>query len=249
MTEVIRRTCPTCSRRLHGHSRVDSRRCPATVVQRSIDDWSSAMEAQTAQRFPSTAAEALVPSETALLLWDLQNGLGGFAWNLEVMVPRWKALRDAARAAGVLIIVSRHVAPRPELMDGADLWRISRRTHGANTPDSYMQEGSRDVQFLEGFEPEDTDLLIQKRTPSLFVGTEAEQRLHARGIRNLAIVGVATNVGVDVTARHAMCLGFFPVVIEDAVSAFTPEKHDTAMQSMGHWAFVTDSQTALSAWS
>ena len=111
-----------------------------------------------------------------------------------------------------------------------------------------MQEGSPDVQFLEGFEPADTDLLVQKRTPSLFVGTEAELRLHARGIRNLVIVGVATNVGVDVTARHAMCLGFFPVVVEDAVSAFTPEKHETAMESMGHWAFITDVATTLEAW-
>jgi nicotinamidase-related amidase len=92
---------------------------------------------ETTQRFPRTVQEALVPSETALLLWDLQNGLGGFAWNLDEMVPRWEQLREAARAAGVLVVVSRHVAPRPELMDGADL------------SDCMPVEGSFDTALIE----------------------------------------------------------------------------------------------------
>ncbi len=200
------------------------------------------------QWFPHTVSEALDPSETAILFWDLQNGLGGYAWNVDELAKRWTALRVAAQQAGVLIVVSRHVAARPALMDGADLWRISRRSHGANKPENYMQEGSSEVQFLEGFEPQPTDVVIQKRTPSLFVGTEAEARLRARGIRNIVVTGVATNVGIDVTVRHAFCLGFFPVVVEDAVGAFTQEKHDEAMALMPHWAFVTDTENVVGRW-
>jgi nicotinamidase-related amidase len=198
--------------------------------------------------FPRTVSEALDPAETAILFWDLQNGLGGYASNVDELAKQWTTLRKAAQKAGVFVLVSRHVAPRPELMDGADLWRISRRAHGANMPEDYMQEGSEAVQFLEGFEPQESDLVIQKRTPSLFVGTEAEARLHARGIRNIVMAGVATNVGIDVTVRHALCLGFFPVVVEDAVGAFTPEKHTQAMALMSHWAFVADTSTVVSHW-
>ena len=111
-----------------------------------------------------------------------------------------------------------------------------------------MQEGSRDVEFLEGFEARENDLVIQKRTASLFIGTEAEARLHARGIRNIVMSGVATNIGIDLTARHALCLGFFPVIVEDAVGAFTPEGHDNAMVLMSNWSLVTDTDSVVTEW-
>ena len=200
------------------------------------------------QWYPSSVREALEPEDTALIFWDLQYGLAGHACNLEPLKESWRRLRAAAEQAGIMVLLSRHVAPKPDMMDGADLWRISRRVRGANKPEDYMQEGSRDVEFLEGFEARENDLVIQKRTASLFIGTEAEARLHARGIRNIVMSGVATNIGIDLTARHALCLGFFPVIVEDAVGAFTPEGHDNAMVLMSNWSLVTDTDSVVTEW-
>jgi len=198
---------------------------------------------------PRTAADVLTTGRTALLLWDLQNGLGGQSPQLAELSVVWQRLREAARDAGVLIVRSRHVAPRPELMDPVERWRVTRRTHGENRPEHYMQPGGLDSAFIPGFEPEPYELVVDKGAPSLFHDTEADHRLRAAGVTNLVLAGVATDIGIDFTARHAMALGYFPVVAEDAVGAFTPAAHEAAMTILRSFTFTASSQEIVSIWS
>ncbi len=198
---------------------------------------------------PRTAADVLQPVRSALLLWDLQNGLGGQAPGLPELSAAWRRLRDAARASGVLIVRSRHVAARPDLMNAVERWRISRRTHGENRPGHYMQPGGHDSAFIPGFEPQPDELVIDKSAPSLFHDTEADTRLRARGIRTLVLAGVATDIGIDFTARHAMALGYFAVVAEDAVGGYTAAAHEHAMAILRPSAFVAPSDEIISCWS
>lgn len=207
---------------------------------------------------PRSAADVLQLGPSALVLWDLQNGLGGQAPALPELSVIWRKLREAARAQGVLIVRSRHVAPRPDLMDPVQRWRISRRTHGENRPEHYMQPGGHDAAFIPGFEPGPDELVIDKTAPSLFHDTQADARLRARGIRTVVLAGVATDIGIDFTARHAMALGYFVVIAEDAVASYTPSAHEHAMAILrpatfvassteiaGYWAAGVDAQPAL----
>jgi nicotinamidase-related amidase len=203
-----------------------------------------------ARTIPRTAADLLDPDSTALLLWDLQAGLGGHALHLDELAPRWTALRDAARAAGVLIVRSRHLATRHELMPDTELWRLMRK-QGVDSPSHltpYMQPGTDDVEFLPGLEPGPDEVVVTKTTPSLFVGTAIRTTLQAAGIRSLVLAGVAPDIGIDFTARHALALGFFPVVLEDAVGAYSDRAQQVGLDSIRSFAFTTTTASALDAW-
>ena len=193
--------------------------------------------------------DVLRPGLSALVLWDLQNGLAGQSPELPRLSPAWTKLRDVALERGVLVVRSRHAAPRPDLMDEVERWRISRRTHGENRPEHYMQPGGADTGFIPGFEPGPDEIVIEKMTPSLFHNTSADARLRARGVRAVVLAGVATDIGIDFTARHAMALGYFPVVAEDAVGGFTESAHEHAMAILRSFAFVAPSDEIIANWS
>ena len=199
---------------------------------------------------PTEPSDLLRPETCALLLWDLQNGLGGHAMDQERLRARWTELRDAARAAGVLIVRSRHIAPPIELMDDTEMWRIMRK-QGVSRQEElqpYMRRGSDDVAFIEGFEPGDDELVIEKSTPSLFVGTAAEARLRGGGIRSIVFAGVATDIGIEFTARHASALGFFPLIADDAVGAYTEAAQARGLACVHSFALATTTDVITAAW-
>jgi DNA-binding GntR family transcriptional regulator len=133
-------------------------------------------------------------------------------------------------------------------MDDVERWRVSRRTHGENRPEYYMQPGGADTKFIPGFEPGPGEVVIEKTAPSLFHNTPADARLRAGGIRALVLAGVATDIGIDFTARHAMALGYFPIVAEDAVGGFTEAAHEHAMAILRSFAFVASSDEIIENW-
>jgi len=201
-----------------------------------------------ASRLPQSAADVLDPRTCAVLLWDHQAGLAGQAPQLEELAAVWRRLRDAAREHGVLIVRSRHVAPRPELMDDVMRWRVTRRAHGENRPEHYLQPGGSDTAWIPGFEPGPDELVIEKTVPSLFHDTQADARLRARGVRTLVLAGVATEQGIDFTSRHAHAHGYFTVVAEDAVGSYTPEAHEHGIALLRRATFVVPSDDIVARW-
>jgi nicotinamidase-related amidase len=201
---------------------------------------------------PRTAAEAFSePASCAVLLWDLQYGLGGHARGLDRLIPRWAALRAAANTSGASVIRSQHLAAPLDELDDVELWRLMRK-QAVERPEQlspFMRPGSHDVEFLEGFEPGPNEIVITKTTPSLFVATSAEARLRNVGIRTLLLAGVATDIGIEFTARHAMALGFMPVTITDAVGTYTEAAQDRGLACLSAFTLTTTTAEVLAAWS
>jgi nicotinamidase-related amidase len=71
----------------------------------------------------------------------------------------------------------------------------------------------------------DTDIEVTKRQWGAFYGTELELQLRRRGVDTIILCGIATNIGVESTARNAWELGFNLVIAEDACSAADAEQH------------------------
>ncbi|MFI1968018.1 isochorismatase [Streptomyces cinnamoneus] len=69
------------------------------------------------------------------------------------------------------------------------------------------------------------DVEIVKHTVGAFHGTDLHERLRERGVRTLVLAGIATNLGVESTARAAADHGYDLVFVEDAMSALTAEEH------------------------
>jgi nicotinamidase-related amidase len=70
-----------------------------------------------------------------------------------------------------------------------------------------------------------SDLVITKRQWGAFYGTELDLQLRRRGTRRIVLGGIATNIGVESTARSAAEHGYELVIPEDLCSSLSVETH------------------------
>ena len=154
-------------------------------------------------------AETLLdPKKTALVLIDLQNGIVSMPLaprsGAEV-VENAKALAARFREAGAPVFLV-HVG---WAADGAD-----RPSRNADRPSSVPPGGLPPewMEFVPGLAAEG-DIRIHKRQWGAFTGTPLDLHLRRRGISTLALAGIATNFGVESTARHAWELGYDLILV------------------------------------
>jgi len=69
------------------------------------------------------------------------------------------------------------------------------------------------------------DIVVTKRQWGAFYGTELDQLLRRRHIKTIVLGGIATNFGVESTARAALDRGYEVVFVEDAMSSMTADMH------------------------
>lgn len=199
---------------------------------------------------PTELRDFVEPSRTALILWDMQNGLAGNAPDVDRVREHAKQLIAAADSAGVLVVWSRHILPPLDLTCGPFLKFLMAKQKVERPEDlkPFMQEGMPETEFIEGMSPAPHHLVIEKSMPSLFVDTPLEIRLRARGIDSLVLCGVATDIGVEFTARHAMAKGYYSVIAEDASAAYTDEAHAGSVAFMQRWFPVVQTQEICAIW-
>ncbi|MGV1768420.1 isochorismatase family cysteine hydrolase [Rhizobium rhizogenes] len=83
---------------------------------------------------------------------------------------------------------------------------------------------------LPALHPASEDIVIEKTTWSAFAGTELDPLLKERGITRLVLVGVATSIGIESSARAAYDLGYGLVVVSDAITDLRRETHDNSLE-------------------
>lgn len=74
------------------------------------------------------------------------------------------------------------------------------------------------------------DILITKRQWGAFHGTELDLQLRRRGIQTIVLGGVATNMGVESTARQGWELGYSLIIAEEATTSMSREMHEFAVR-------------------
>lgn len=96
--------------------------------------------------------------------------------------------------------------------------------------------------------PKEKDVIITKKQWGAFYGTELELQLRRRGINTIILCGIATNYGVESTARFAYEFGFQQIFADDAMTSRSAEMHsasiDYALKRMGR---VRSTQEILNA--
>ena len=73
---------------------------------------------------------------------------------------------------------------------------------------------------------------LVKRQMSAFFGTELDLQLRRRGCETVVLCGVATNLGVEATARTAFDLNYNVVLASDACASVAPGLHEFAMEKI-----------------
>jgi nicotinamidase-related amidase len=161
---------------------------------------------------------------SALLVVDLQEFIVAAPLvphtGLEV-VTRVARLADGFRAWGGLVVLIRR--------SGGPLGVLSLQPP-ADASFPKFDGGPSGEQFPPELGPRDGDVVVTKYNTGAFYGTDLNVQLGRRGIRDVVIVGIATNYGVEATARHAHERGYSVVLVSDAMSAFGAEEHDVALR-------------------
>lgn len=165
----------------------------------------------------------LDPKSTALVLIDLQKGILGYPLaplSGEQLLKSGTALAAQFRSAGapvVLVNVS-------WASDAADALHapVDYSTH----PKDGFPPGFADL--ADGL-AKPGDILITKRQWGAFTGTELDLQLRRRGIRTIVLGGVATNMGVESTARQAWELNYALVIAKEATTSLDSQMHEFAM--------------------
>jgi len=160
---------------------------------------------------------------TALVLIDLQHGIVGMSLAPKTGVEiaeAGRAMAERCRAAKSTVVLV-NVAWSDDYTDALQ----SKVDRPMVRPEGGL--GAQWSTLIEGL-AQPGDLRITKRQWGAFFGTELDLQLRRRGIRTIVLAGIATNFGVESTARQAWELGYEVVVLRDACAAITAELHDMA---------------------
>lgn len=170
----------------------------------------------------------LAAPRSALILIDLQSGILSLPTrprSADAVLATCKTLAGRFRAAGALVVPV-HVGWAADFADAPPgLTDQPARREPGSLPGGWSD-------LAEGV-AEPGDLLITKHQWGAFTGTGLDLQLRRRGLDTVVIAGIATNFGVESTARHAWELGYNVVVVEDGCATTAPaEMHELAFTSV-----------------
>lgn len=209
----------------------------------------------------TTLEQRVKPEHTVLLVIDMQNDYaspggatetnGGNLPACRAIIPPMARLVDAGRRAGVWIIFTKYtVGPGSAGLSGAELLR--RGMIFKDDVSTIRGTWGHDLIPELSYAPE-VDLVVDKRRPSSFVGTDLDVCLRSRGIKTLVVTGVATSGCVESTVRDAVGFDYYVALVEDCVAApSSQENHTRAVASMrAHIRYqdgVVPSERLISIW-
>lgn len=192
------------------------------------------MDQRNGLEVPKTLDEICRPDRLALLIYDMQVGILGQIADADRVVANVQQALEAARAAGVRTYFTRHVTLPVELMGVAQLrmWRTWQRVERVEDVTSPFLPDAPQTQIVAELAPTAREAVLDKLTLSAFAGTPLELALRGAEVQALAIAGVATEIGIEPTVRHAGDLGFIPVVLTDACAPGNAEAGDRAIETL-----------------
>jgi biuret amidohydrolase len=225
----------------------------------------SALPSATLLRIDAEPAPLAIERErTALLIIDMQRDFlepGGFGETLgndvsllAATVEPIRAVLAAARERSLPVVHTRegHRAdlsdvPHTKLERGNPRLRIG----AAGPMGRILVRGEPGHGIIPQLMPRDGELVIDKPGKGAFYATELHDLLSGRGIENLLVCGVTTEVCVHTTVREANDRGYRCVVLADCCASYFPEFHRVGLAMIkaqgGIFGWVSSSQAVLAA--
>src|SRR6516164_5400992 len=183
--------------------------------------------------------DGLDPARTALIVVDLQNGFMAPGQPAEIapareIVPNVNRLAAATRAAGGSVVwIQNTITPESEKSWSIYLGNFANEDWGLRMRRAFTP-GDFGHALYPSLEVRPSDLTVRKTRFSAFVpgASELDSILRGRGIDTLIVVGTATNVCCESTARDAMMLNYKIFFVSDANACRTDEEHNATLAIM-----------------
>jgi nicotinamidase-related amidase len=207
---------------------------------------------------------AFAPSTAALVIIDMQRDFvdpGGFGEALgndvsllrKAIAPTKRVL-DAVRKRGLLVIHTRE-GHRPDLADLPESKKLRGRLKaGIGDPGPMgriLVRGEYGHDIIDELAPAPGEPVVDKPGKGAFYATDLASMLQNRGIRQLVVCGVTTEVCVNTTVREANDRGYDCLVLEDCVGSYFPEFQEMGLKMIkaqgGIFGWVTHSSNILAA--
>ena len=204
------------------------------------------------------------PVRTALIIIDMQRDFldpGGFGECLgnnvallNAAVMPCKALLAGARGKGMLVIHTRE-GHRPDMAD-APKAKVDRgtprlRIGAPGSMGRILIRGESGHDIVPELYPEAGEPIIDKPGKGAFYATDLHAILRNRGMENLIVCGVTTEVCVHTTVREANDRGYRCLVAGDCCGSYIPEFHEVGLRMIkaqgGILGWVSDSTRILAA--
>jgi nicotinamidase-related amidase len=194
--------------------------------------------------------ELIDPKHTGLLLWNFSPSVIARCFNGAAVLSNTKSLVATARDRGVRLLYS-----RPGILNwqgmGAPMLRMRLKQLRISDPsatDWLVRNTMNGNVFAEGLEPASGDTVFDKFAPNAFLGTAFEWWLRKHGLKTLLLTGGSLETGIDGTARDALNLGYYTVIVRDCVGSPFQDTYEAALHSLERIFDVVDCSEIIRTW-
>jgi nicotinamidase-related amidase len=186
--------------------------------------------------------EILDPSHTALVLWDALHAFTKMIFNPEEFSRNLNLVVEAARKTNIPIFFTQVQTLQKRFESSAIIYTLGKQGFDR----LFEHFTAEDMDFI--IKPKQDEMVMNKHTASIFIDTGFERMLRNAGIITVVFTGIATEFGIESSARDAFKRGFYSALVSDCVSSPYKDGHERSLDNMKNLITITNSKELVNVW-